>query len=326
MNFDNFISNLHIKKQIISLFRQNKMPHAIIIEGEKGLGKKTFADIIAQTVVCSNLSNGLACGHCVNCQKMSKNIHPDVIYPEKSGVLQAYNVATVRKIRADAFVVPNEAATKVYILSDIDNMGIPAQNALLKVLEEPPKNVIFILTCVNSANVLPTIRSRTLQFALKPVSQTELRDYLEAKFQGKNLENVLEVANGNIGLALDLMASSAGKKVVDIAREIALSLVKQKEFDTLKLLAQVSENRKDFLSLLRFLSAIFRDALVLAAKCSVEKNNNCAKILSEKLSVKQILALINFTNKTENFVEKNINISILTTCFCSNLFSIANEN
>lgn len=325
MNFDSFVGNPHTKNQIISLFCQNKVPHAIIIEGEKGLGKKTFANIIAQTAVCSNLSNGLACGHCVNCQKMSKNIHPDVIYPEKSGVLQTYNVATVRKIRADAFVVPNEAATKVYILSDVDNMGIPAQNALLKVLEEPPKNVIFILTCVNSANVLPTIRSRTLQFALKPVSQTELRDYLEAKFQGKNLENILEVADGNIGLALDLMASSDRKKVVELAREIALSLVKQKEFDTLKLLAQISENRKDFSALLSFLRAIFQDALLMAANCSVAKNNSCAKILSEKLSVKQILALIEHTNQTENFVKKNINISILTTYFCSNLFNIANE-
>ena len=179
MNLNSFIGNYHIKNQLSALFCQKKFPHAILLEGEKGLGKRTLAKIIAQAAVCENLEEDLACETCASCQKVEKEIHPDVIYPEKTGVMQSYSITTVRKIRVDAYVAPNESSRKVYIFTDADTMGIPAQNALLKVLEEPPQNVIFILTCQSSTNLLATLCSRMLRFAVSTVSQEELQEYFE---------------------------------------------------------------------------------------------------------------------------------------------------
>ena len=326
MNFNDFIGNHEVKRQLQTLFEQNKVFHAILLEGEKGLGKKTLANIIAQTAVCSHPEAGLACEICSNCKKVQKGIHPDVIYPEKTGVLQGYSIATVRKIRADAYIAANEARRKVYIFSEVDNMGIPAQNALLKVLEEPPENVIFILTCTNSANVLPTIRSRTQQMALKSTSQQELHKYLLKKFPNENLNEIWQISKGNIGIALDLITLSDWNKTVDITKKIALSLGSSSEFELLTLLAQVSNNKKDFTSMLSFFSSMLRDAMILSEKSSVAENNNCAKILSEKLSIRQILKLIDITYCAKNYVEKNVNLTNIAIFFCSSLFKISNSN
>lgn len=325
MNFSEFIGNQSIKTQLQSLIRSGRVPHAIIIEGESGLGKKTFADIIAKTIICEHSENGLACEVCSGCKKVEKGIHPDVVYPEKTGVLQTYNIATVRKIRNDVYIVANESKVKVYILSDIDNIGIPAQNALLKVLEEPPKNVIFIITCTSSTNILPTIRSRTQKFILKPVTQNELYDYLMEKYLTANAEklsSIIRISRGNIGLAKKIMESIDGEQLVELAKKFALALVSSKEFDMLSLTPQILENKKNFTLVLNSLNVILRDALVLSVNCSFEKFDDCAKILSERLSTEQILSLSSVISQTRSYIEKNVNMMTLTTYFCSELFKV----
>lgn len=326
MKFNDFIGNLDIKKQLQSSFAQNKFFHAILLEGEKGLGKKTLANLIAQIAVCTHPTGGLACETCLSCKKVQKGVHPDVIYPEKTGVLQTYSVATVRKIRADAYIAANEAENKVYIFADVDNMGISAQNALLKVLEEPPKNVIFILTCTSSANVLSTIRSRTQRMALKSVSQQELHKYVSQNYPDENVDEIWQISKGNIGLALDLMTLSDEKKSAEIAKKIAISLIELKEFDLLKLVTQISENKKNFAAMLNFLGAILRDSMILSVGGSGKNRKDCAKVLSEKFSVNQILKMMETINCTKKYIEKNINMSILTIFFCSNLFKISNND
>lgn len=326
MNFNDFVGNNEVKAQLQALFEQNKVFHAFLLDGAKGLGKKTLANIIAQTAVCTNPKAGVACESCSNCKKAQKFIHPDVTYPEKTGILQTYSIATVRKIRADAYIAPNEAQNKVYIFSDVDNMGISAQNALLKVLEEPPKNVIFILTCANSANILPTIRSRTQQMALNTVSQEELHNYLRKNYPKENFEEIWQISKGNIGVMLDLMTLSGWKKTSDITKKTALSLISSNEFELLTLVAQLSASKKDFNSMLNFFSSILRDAMIFSAKSSFAEKNSCAKMLSEKLSMKQILKMIDITFYTKKYIEKNVNITNISTFFCSNLFKAINDD
>lgn len=324
MNLNSFIGNYHIKNQLSALFCQKKFPHAILLEGEKGLGKRTLAKIIAQAAVCENLEEDLACETCASCQKVEKEIHPDVIYPEKTGVMQSYSITTVRKIRVDAYVAPNESSRKVYIFTDADTMGIPAQNALLKVLEEPPQNVIFILTCQSSTNLLATLCSRMLRFAVSTVSQEELQEYFEKNYPKENLENLLSTSNGNIGLLLDLVESTECKIPLEIAKKVAQNLVLAKEFDLLKIMVPIFENRKIFIAFLNFLSVFFRDALVFLKKVTIEDEND-VKMLSERLTVQQILNIIDAINETRRHAENNVNLSILTTSFCSNLYNIANN-
>lgn len=326
MDFNSFIGNRAVISQLQALFRQNKIAHAIMLDGAAGLGKKALANIIAQAAVCRHREDGTPCGDCSNCKKAEKGIHPDISFPEKSGILQTYSIATIRDVRTDAYVAANEAFTKVYIFTDVDNMGVPAQNAFLKILEEPPKNVMFILTCESAFNVLATIRSRVQLFSLSPVSSAELQAYLAKNFPeqpAEHLKNICEVAKGNIGLALDLITAEGHSKSSELAEKLAFSLASMNEFDLLTVAAQVLENKKDFIFVLKFLSDLLRDALVLSVDFSIAENCGCAKILAEKLSTAQLLRLIDVVAQTKGYVERNVNLQILSTDFCSKMFQVA---
>ncbi len=326
MDFNSFIGNQAVISQLQALFRQNKIAHAIMLDGAAGLGKKALANIIAQAAVCRHREDGTPCGDCSNCKKAEKGIHPDISFPEKSGILQTYSIATIRDVRTDAYVAANEAFTKVYIFADVDNMGVPAQNAFLKILEEPPKNVMFILTCESAFNVLATIRSRVQLFSLSPVSSAELQTYLAKNFPeqpAEHLKNICEVAKGNIGLALDLITAEGHSKSSELAEKLAFSLASMNEFDLLTVAAQVLENKKDFIFVLKFLSDLLRDALVLSADFSIAEISECAKILAEKLSTVQLLRLIDVVAQTKGYVERNVNLQILSTDFCSKMFQIS---
>ncbi len=322
MNFNNFIGNNTVKYQLQNMFVKNKIPHAILLEGARGLGKRTFANIIAQTAVCTNLSNGLACGNCSNCHKAQKNIHSDIIYPEKSGALQTFNISTIRQIRADAYVAPNEAARKVYIFTDVDNMGVPAQNAILKVLEEPPKNVVFIFTCVAPSNLLQTVRSRLQQFSLKPVSKTDMLEYLQKTFTENDIENLnatINISSGNIGSAIELLTSSDLENVANLAEKIAYAIASPREFELISAVSQVAEERKNFFKVLTFLEPILKEALFLSQGVNLTKSG-IAQLLAQKVSTKQILNLIEVVAQTKKYIDKNVNPSILSAFFCSSLY------
>ncbi|MCL2068733.1 MAG: hypothetical protein FWH00_02425 [Oscillospiraceae bacterium] len=135
------------------------MPHTTLIEGEKGSGRKAFAKQLASAILCE-AQESRPCGTCRHCVKMAKDIHPDFETVEGSGGTRSFHVDAVREMRRDAYVSPNEASARVFLLLDAQTMSVQAQNALLKIIEEPPPGVYFILVCENRGQMLPTIRSR----------------------------------------------------------------------------------------------------------------------------------------------------------------------
>jgi DNA polymerase III delta prime subunit len=99
-----------------------------------------------------------------------RNIHPDIIVV---GILDEKHIVTVdqiREVKKDVYILPNEANQKAYIISDADSMNINAQNALLQILEEPPKHDVFILCTENPAALLPTVRSRCVELGVQPIN------------------------------------------------------------------------------------------------------------------------------------------------------------
>ncbi len=132
------------------------LSHAYILAGPEG-AVKSAAQAVAQCMVCAGKAP--PCGVCKGCRKAAKGIHPDIITvtPEAGKDL---TVGQIRDLRADAYVLPNEAPRKVYLLQNAQKMNTSAQNALLKVLEEGPPHAAFLLLCDNPAALLPTIRSR----------------------------------------------------------------------------------------------------------------------------------------------------------------------
>lgn len=137
----------------------SRLSHAYVISGPPGSGKHALADRMAAAYVCS-AQEEKPCGVCANCRKAKGNIHPDIIrltIPEgKRSIL----VEQIRGLRADAYVRPNEAARKVFLIEDAQAMNESAQNALLKVLEDGPGYLAFLLLTDNPQQLLPTICSR----------------------------------------------------------------------------------------------------------------------------------------------------------------------
>lgn len=141
--------------------------HAYIICGPDAgiLSEKALS--LSKAIVCSG-SGTRPCGACENCRKAAEGIHPDIITLQKPEGKRMITVDQIRDIRSDVYTLPNEASQKVYIVKDADTMNPSAQNAFLKILEEPPAYAHFILTAENQGELLPTVRSRCVTVPVTP--------------------------------------------------------------------------------------------------------------------------------------------------------------
>ena len=148
-------------------FDSARLSHAYITD-------ESFAGTIAMAVVCgarggacdnSNADGGNAgpCESCAHCGKAARHIHPDISTIGRLDDKLIISVDQIRALRQDAYIIPNEAEQKAYIVTDADLMNINAQNAFLQILEEPPAHAVFILCTDNPAALLPTVRSRCVE-------------------------------------------------------------------------------------------------------------------------------------------------------------------
>lgn len=158
-----------------------RLSHAYIIADPSAGKGKALAQLLAQAYVCS-AKGDRPCGVCSDCRKAGGNIHPDVIRVSIPEDKRSILVDQVRAMRADAYIRPNEADRKVFIIEDAQTMNDSAQNALLKVLEDGPAYTAFLLLTEYPQQLLPTIRSRCETLSLvtrpgveSPDTQEELR-------------------------------------------------------------------------------------------------------------------------------------------------------
>jgi DNA polymerase-3 subunit delta' len=138
---------------------ERHLAHAYILSGPPGSGKHALAQRLAAAYVCSG-SGERPCGSCSGCRKVKGGIHPDVIRLAPPEGKRSILVDQVRALRGEAYIRPNEAQRKVFVIEDAQAMNESAQNALLKVLEDGPAYLAFLLLTEDAQQLLPTIRSR----------------------------------------------------------------------------------------------------------------------------------------------------------------------
>lgn len=286
MAFAGLLENRILPAQLVSLLERGRLPHAVTLQSADKELREQCAQYLTQWSMCTREENR-PCGNCPGCIKVQDGTHPDVYTALSAGKTQAIPVDEIRKICMDAYIVPNEAQGKVYLLFDADRMLPPAQNAFLKVLEEPPQSILFLLTCENAENLLRTIRSRVTIFDLdEPGMQAQVRPGNEKAFAH----------------ALLLAGAACSKKETELLR--ACAALSDKAF--------AKEVMQAFVP-------IVRQALVLRYKNSAAGQAEILE-LSRVVKPQGLLGLIEAANRALNLLERNVNMALFTAWLSSTLW------
>ena len=272
------IGNFRICNMLDSMIKNHRIPHAILIEGEEGLGKKTLAKFIAKACLCKDESS--PCFTCKTCHLIEVGSHPDfqVITPDGSQI----KVDQVRELRMEAFLTPMAADGRVFIIESAHTMNDAAQNALLKILEEPPQGVTFILLAKSAKLLLETIRSRCVSFSLSPVPFEEDGINKVATLAGvsySDAQSLLIATDGNIGRAI----SSANEDTVflsGVAFELLTLAAAKDRLGILNVLQPYVKDRAKVLELIFELKMaiskeIKKKAMKELSSFTAEKLNSC---------------------------------------------------
>ena len=161
MSFENFAGNSHLKTQLKRFIETGQILNSYVFAGEKGIGKKTLSNEFLRGILCEAPLDSGACGVCPTCIKILSDSHPDIYYLKKQKDKKSYGIEEIREqIIKQVYIKPFIAQRKIFVIPEGDDLTQEAQNGLLKVLEEPPAAVIFILIAQTKASFLETIISQ----------------------------------------------------------------------------------------------------------------------------------------------------------------------
>lgn len=205
------LGNETLQRQLSGMLRRGVLSHCLVLTGPEGSGKSTLAKQIAMALECEQPRDGLACGICAECRRVESGIHPDVIAVEHTGAGQVKYIREA--VIADAAIKPNQGKKKIYHILDADKLNANSQNALLKLIEEPPAYGVFLLESRNPDQLLPTVRSRATELRLEPLPLPVLERELQtrcAELSAELRSVVLSRCGGWLGQAIALAESGGG--------------------------------------------------------------------------------------------------------------------
>lgn len=203
MGFESLLGNERLRETLSASLSKGHISHFYLISGPRGSGKHTLAKLLAGAILCQG--QGKPCGVCGPCRKLESNNHPDFITvedPEHKSVA----VKIVRQFREDVFIRPNESEYKIYLFPQ--ELGLEGQNALLKILEEPPRYGVFILLTDNPEKLLPTVRSRCTELKMQALPDKLLHRQLRMDFpqaSEDDLASAMARSGGYLGQARDIL-------------------------------------------------------------------------------------------------------------------------
>ena len=291
--------NERIRDAVTSAVAEKRIPHAILLEGDKGTGRHTLMQFLSRAAVCDG--ENAPCGECRGCHLAKTGTHPDITVVTPEDGKKNIAVSQIRDLRTEAYVKPHMAARRVFVIDKADSMNEQAQNALLKVLEEPPADIIFILIAESATALLDTIISRCTVLSLVPPETNKALEYLRknTEFSEEQIKEAIGIMGNNIGAALDAL-SGAGTAAQTAAKRFADFLISGDEAGMLKVTAQFEKSR------------VSADEFLKELKLSIA--NEIKKNLCNHYSAKALVSFYDALPEFEEALKTNINLSLL---FCT---------
>ncbi|MBC7088463.1 MAG: DNA polymerase III subunit delta' [Tissierellales bacterium] len=326
MNYQDIIGH---KIEIESLQRAVKkghISHFYLFEGEKGIGKMTTAKVFAKHILCRSQNSESPCGVCASCRKFESGSHPDYIeIAPTNGIIRKNEIDNIKK---QISFSPFESARKVILIDDADKMNKESQNALLKILEEPPSYINLILISSNTKLLLNTILSRAEKIHFKPINASDMVNFLTNKenIALDRAKLISDYSQGSIGKAFDLIKSEEFILLRDDVLKLVDYCIFGRDYMVFEMSENFTKNKEISENVLLILLLYLRDLFIYKSTQSELFLINKDKIeLIKKHSILEFDKINDIIEKiyyTKESIDLNVNKELL---FEALFFSIQEE-
>ncbi len=291
-----------------NLLKTNRLSNSYIINGENGIGKKTVMEYILALIVCGSHS---ACGECASCKSLAAETHPDIIQLKRADTKASIGIDSVRGIMGEIYVKPVMAEYKAVIVHEAHLLTAEAQNAMLKVIEEPPEKVTFFFLCDTTAAILPTIISRSVTVNLAPLGRSVLESIAKAD------EFELCYCQGNPGVLKRLTGDSKFTDLRDGVTDAFNAVISSDSFDIFESAAFFENNKDNREEIINIILFFLRDVLYKKFGMSeyiVNKDKiNHINAFEARVSTKSCLKMMKTVTDIQKAKGKNGNYTIAVT-------------
>ena len=331
--FDDVVGQEHITQTLKQQVSGGRLSHAYLFTGTRGTGKTTCAKILSRAVNCLSPVNGNPCNQCPACLGIENGSILDVLELDAAS---NNGVDQVRALRDEAVYTPAAVKKRVYIVDEVHMLSTPAYNALLKILEEPPAHLMFILATTELHKVPATIKSRCQQFSFKRILPGQIAQRLGYVAQQEGIDLTEEgaallsrLADGGLRDALSLLDQCAGGGQRVDEQEILDTLGLAGNLETAKLMGQLAQrdtaaaletlsrlyrNGKDVGSVLSELSGLARDLLLRktaprggAALLTGGYDESTMRALGEQFTAQRLLQMLKTLQETLPELSRSVN-------------------
>lgn len=323
-------------RRLEAFVSSGRMPHALLITGDEGAGKRILADYMAMLMMCDE-NKKEPCSSCRNCNLIKEHIHPDVVYvlkempvqekkDNKESSTQRYSAPALRDFLLGCYKAPVESKLRICIFEQAETMNEHCQNALLKMIEEPlPFNRYIFLTS-DKKTILETILSRVIEIPAGMPSVRECTEALTEKgIEPEQAAKLAQTFGGNIGRCLAVSGTDRKSELLRLAEEITAKLCDSKEYDCLVLMKGIKD-RNELTDVLRNLSDIFGNAVITAVK---GVHYGFSPEITNKVVLSYPLRKINYIYETIlellRSMDFNPSVQLTTAVCCAKMFEAAEK-
>lgn len=330
-NFSDMVGQEHITKILKNQINSNKISHAYIFSGTRGTGKTTAAKVFARAINCLNNKDGEPCNECEACRSILEGNTTDVVEMDAAS---NNSVENIRSIRQEVAYSTTGLKYKVYIIDEAHMLSTSAFNALLKTLEEPPENVVFILATTEEHKILPTILSRCIRFEFKKINKDGivkrlehvLKDY-DVEYDTEALNHIAELADGGMRDALSILercitsgeGSITEQKIEEIIGTVPKKLIQDivtniLEYNITKvegIVNTILSSGKDLRNMAASITEEFLKVLIAISSGDYVDMSDDMKDVCGKASVVRIHEIIKHMSKLDEDLRLSNNVGML---------------